>query len=142
MADVNYSKTILVFFLTVIGASLLLVVLTTVLKFKATGMTIVIPLISALFAGQSFVKKYQRAPSPDEVKRLSNLSFFYYVGFQFLLLIIALANPQLKQLFADMNGAVAAIALVFLLFYFGIAYVFIRWAYGGLTRKFAEKSLK
>lgn len=142
MADVNYSKTILVFFLTVIGASLLLVVLTTVFKFKATGMTIVIPLISALFAGQSFVKKYQRAPSPDEVKRLSNLSFFYYVGFQFLLLIIALANPQLKQLFADMNGAVAAIALVFLLFYFGIAYVFIRWAYGGLTRKFAEKSLK
>ena len=142
MADVNYSKSILVFFLTVIAASLLLVALTTVFQFKATGVTIVIPLISALFAGQSFVKKYQRAPAPDEVKRLSNLSFFYYVGFQILLLIVALANPKIQQLFAEMNGAVAAIALIFLLFYFGIAYVFMRWAYGGLTRKFAEKNLK
>lgn len=142
MTEVNYSKILLIFFLTVLGATILLGVISTVFQLSMTGATVAVPLIGAVFAGQSFIKKYQRAPNPDEVKRLTLLSFFYFIGLQVLFLILALANPELQSLFSKVNGIVIALTLFFLLFYFVIAYVFIRWGYGGLTQKFADKTLK
>ena len=137
--DINPSKQILIFIAVVLGMTILLAVISMFLKVSTLGVNVVIPLIAAMIAGQGFVKKYGRAPTKDEAKRLTILSFFFFVGLQFLFLIIAIANPAAKALFAQMNSQILSLILIFVVFFFGISFFMIRWGYGGMTRKFADR---
>lgn len=135
----NISKQILIFMVVVLGMTILLGIVSVLLKTSMIGVSIIVPMVAAMISGQSFVKAHNRAPTKDEAKRLAAVSFFFFIGLQFLFLTLALANPALKDVFAQFNSKVLAILAFFLVFYFGIAFVLIRWGYGGMTQKFANK---
>jgi len=79
----NISKQILIFMVVVLGMTILLGIVSVLLKTSMIGVSIIVPMVAAMISGQSFVKA--------------------------------------------------------LVFYFGIAFVLIRWGYGGMTQKFANK---
>lgn len=140
--EVNLKNNIVIFFVALFTIWLLLLGVSIVLKTSVVGATAVAPLIAAILSGKNFVKVHGRAPNDDEVKRLTGVSFFNFIGFHLLLTVLALANPNVQGLFSQVNGAVFTMIFIFLVFYFGIAFFFIRWGYGGMTRKLAAKQDK
>ena len=140
MAEVDLKNSLIRFFAAVVSLWFVFLVVTVVFKLNILGGMIIIPLLAALFSGKNFVHKYERPPNDDEVKALTRVSFFYFVGFHLLLVIITLVRVDFAALFSQLNTAVLVQIAIFVAFYFGISFFFIRWGYGSLTRKLAANS--
>ena len=138
MAEVNLKNTLIKFFAVVLGLWFLFLLITVTFKTNIVGGMIIIPLLAAVFSGRSFVKAHKRAPNDEEAKALTRVSFFYFVGFHLLLFIVTLTRVNSYGLLPEINAAVLTQIVIFLAFYFGISFFFIRWGYGGLTQKLAD----
>ncbi len=132
-----------IFVLAFIGLTVLVGIIGQFLSSSMTGMTVVVPFISASIAGSRFLKVENRLPTEAERKSLTNGCFFIFVGINLLILGLA----AISGIFADLSGSGAVSILIFvigslLLFLFLISYFMIRWAFGGLLNKQAKKALK
>lgn len=142
MAEVNLKNHVLRFFAAVIGMWFIFLVITIFFKLNVLGGMIIIPLLASLFSGKSFVETYSRAPNDDEAKALTRVSFLYFFGFHLLLVIIALARLDVQAIFSLINATILTQIIIFVAFYFGISFFFIRWGFGSLTRKLAAQQNK
>ena len=138
--EINYSKQILIFVGCVIGMTFFFSFISRIFRVSLVGFTVIIPMLAALISGQNFVKVHGRAPNTFEAKRLTGLSFFFFIGIQILFLILAMINPAMKADFENVNMTVIFILIGFVIFYLGTAFFLIRWSYGSLTQKFADRS--
>ena len=138
--EINYSKQILIFVGCVIGVAFFISFISRILQVSLVGMTVIITMLAALVSGQNFVKEHDRAPNIDEAKRLTRLSFFFFIGLLLLFIILVMASPANKAALANESRGVIFSLIGFLVFYIGIAFFLIRWSYGGLTQKFADRS--
>jgi len=105
--------------------------------------TVIAPFLAAMIIGEFFIKKENRAPNDSERKVLTMGSFAIFIAINLSLLALAFFSGGLGDGFADAGGTGAmAIILGFIFLVIClIVFFMMRWAYGGVTRKRAEKLL-
>jgi hypothetical protein len=130
----------LVFFLAFIGISIIIGIIGSFLSSGMGGMVAVVPFISAMLAGGRFLKVEKRLPTEAERSKLTTGSFLIFLAINVLLIGIALSTISLMAVSSsDVIGRIILILAIIMTFVLLISYFMIRWAYGGLLRKQAEK---
>ena len=135
---------LLVFAGAYIGITILMAVIGAFISSNMTAMTILAPFLSAIFAGERFLKVEQRLPSTDERHKLTNSSFLIFAAINIVLIGLALLGGLLDEIGKSTNVGTlmlvlgGVVAVMFLIVYF-----MIRWAYcGRALDKRAEKLIK
>ena len=132
---------LVIFVLGYIGISILVGLIGLLFSTSMSAMTVLVPFLAASFAGERFLKIEKRLPSDTERSMLTNASFLIFAGINILLIGLA----ALLGVFGETKGLGSTIFIIiggFLVFIFLIAYLMIRWAYGSLLNKRADKFAK
>lgn len=134
---------LLFFALAYVGIAILFAVISTFLSSAGSSGSVIAPFLAAMIIGEFFVKKENRAPSDEERNALTLGSFFIFVAINLALLALAFVGGAFGDVFSEADGAgsITTILGVVLLILFVIVFFMMRWAYGGLTRKRADKLL-
>ncbi|MDA8708662.1 ABZJ_00895 family protein [Hellea sp.] len=137
------SSYLLFFALAYVGMLILFAIISMFLSSAGSSGTVIAPFIAAMIIGEVFVKKESRAPNDEERNALTLGSFFIFVAINVALLALAFVGGAFGDVFSETGsfGAITTILSVLLLVVFVIVFFMMRWAYGGLTRKRAEKLL-
>jgi len=137
------SSYLLFFALAYVGMLILFAVISMFLSSAGSSGSVVAPFLAAMIIGEFFVKKENRAPNDEERNALTLGSFFIFVVINVALLALAFVGGAFGDAFSETGGlgTITTILGIVLLVLFTIVFFMIRWAYGGLTRKRAEKLL-
>ena len=120
----------------------LFMVLNSLFKLSVTGLTLITPFIAAIVASDRFVAVERRAPSEDERKRLTFGNLGIFLLFDALLLLGLVSSGGLQVMLAEMDVPVGTFMIIFMSILTAamvLNYLLIRWAYGDLSRKRADR---
>ncbi len=137
------SSYLLFYALAYVGMLILFAVISMFLSSAGSSGSIIAPFLAAMIIGEFFIKKENRAPNDEERNSLTLGSFFIFVALNLTLLAIAFVGGAFGDAFSEAGrlGTITTILFIVLLIVFAIVFFMMRWAYGGLTRKRAEKLL-
>lgn len=137
------SSYLLFFALAYVGTLILFAVISMFLSSAGSSGTVIAPFLAAMMIGEFFIKKERRAPNDAERNALTMGSFFIFAAINIVLLVLAFVGGALGDIEVDGNGfaLISGLLILFLGVLFLIVFFMMRWAYGGLTRKRAEKLL-
>lgn len=137
------SSYLLYFALAYVGILILFAVISTFLSSAGSSGSVIAPFVAAMLIGELFVKRENRAPSDEERDALTFGSFFIFVALNIVLLALAFFGGAFGDVFAETDrlGMLTTILAIVLIVIFAITFFMMRWAYGGLTRKRANKLL-
>ena len=130
-----------IFVLGYIGITILVAVIGSFFSASMSAMTFLAPFFAAALAGERFLKKEQRLPSDSERRTLTNGSFFIFVGINIVLIGLAALVGVFSEA-GNLSGTVFLILAGILGFVLLIAYFMIRWAYGKMLHKHADRLIK
>jgi len=137
------SSYLLFFALAYVGMLILFTIISMFISSAGGSASIIAPFIAAMLIGELFIKRENRAPNDTERGALTLGSFIIFVTINLAIVALMFLSGGLGDAFADGGGTgvlAIVIGLVFLVIFL-IVFFMIRWAYGGLTRKRAEKLL-
>ena len=120
----------------------LFMVLNSLFKLSVTGLTLITPFIAAVVASDRFVGVERRAPSEDERKRLTFGNLGIFLLFNALLLLGLVSSGGLQVMLAELDVPVSTFMIIFMSILTAamvLNYLLIRWAYGGLSHKRADR---
>jgi len=137
------SSYLLFFALAYVGVLILFAIISMFLSSAGNSGSVIAPFLAAMIIGEFFVKKENRAPNDDERNALTLGSFFIFVAINIALLALAFAGGAFGDAFSEAGslGTITTVLGIVFLILFAIVFFMMRWAYGGLTRKRAEKLL-
>jgi len=137
------SSYLLFFALAYVGMLILFAVISMFLSSAGSSGTVVAPFLAAIIIGDFFIKKENRAPNNQERNALTLGSFLIYAAINIALLALAFVGGAFGDAFSETGGtgSLTTVIVAVLLFLFVVVFFMIRWVYGGLTRKRAEKLL-
>jgi len=140
----SISYYVFIFILAYIGLSLIVAVLSEFTSEYLSVFNFITALIAAVIAGLRFLKIEKRPPSKPETKKLTLWSYLIFIGFNLfgiaLFFYIELYIQKLPPWdLAYIETRDLIIAIILAIFLFVINYAFIRWSFGRLLRKRAEK---
>ena len=123
-----------------VGITILFAIIASFISSAGSSATVIAPFISAMVVGQIFVKSEKRAPNDQERNKLTGLSFAVFIAINAALLLLASAVGVFGAGGGMSSTILGILAVVFVVL--GLVIFFMmRWAYGGLTRKYAVKLL-
>ena len=122
-----------------VGMLILFAIVSMFISSAGSSGSVIAPFIAAMIIGQFFVKKENRTPNDSERNSLTMGSFLIFLAINAALLGLAFYGGALGEIsgiggFAMILGLMLALISVLVFF-------MMRWAYGGLTRKYAAKLL-
>lgn len=135
----NLLKQLLIFIAVSLAGTLLFGLASNIFKTSLVGASVLIPMVAALISGRNFVQTYNRAPDKEEARRLTLSSFLSYLGLQGLYAVWVYWSPEWKSVIDNIDSEVIGLLALFAFLFLIISFFLIRWAYGGLTEKFAEQ---
>ncbi|MEM9570283.1 MAG: ABZJ_00895 family protein [Pseudomonadota bacterium] len=103
---------------------------------SVTGVALILPFLAAQFVAEAFLKKQGRVPTDSEVTRLSRACILITVLVNIPLALIGLFAGAFDQGFEPALLFLVGVLLVIMLV---VNYFMIRWAFGGLAKKRADK---
>ena len=126
-----------------VGILILFAIISMVISSAGSSGAVIGPFLAAMMIGEFFIKKENRAPNEAERNALTLGSFLIFAAINIALLLLAFLGGGFGDAFSEAGGAgtITAIIGVVLIFLCLIVFFMMRWAYGGLTRKRAEKLL-
>ena len=137
---VKLSKYIWIFIGWYIGLNIVLIALHSFFDAGSSAMSVVLPFLAAMAAGESFLKGENRIPSQIERKKLTNRSFSIVMIIQLFLTLLVVISGALSELqSAGLGTNILVFVGIFILIAAVIQYFLIRWAYGGITRRRAAR---
>ncbi|WP_026940940.1 ABZJ_00895 family protein [Hellea balneolensis] len=138
------SSYLLYFALSYVGMLILFGVISTFISSAGSSGAVIAPFLAAMIIGELFIKREQRGPDEAERKALTSRSFLIFAVINIALIGLAYLGGAFGEISLDGNGAALLGAILggFILVIFLIVFFMIRWAYGGITRKRAEKLLQ
>ena len=103
----------------------------------------VAPFLAAMVVAQMFVKAEKRAPNDQERNKLTMFSFVIYIAINAGLLALASAGGAFSAASSDssVNSTLLAILVGVFAVLALLVFFMMLWAYGGLARKHAAKTL-
>ena len=125
-----------------LAALVLLLIARTFLQTQFSGIFLIAPFLAAIIASDRFVQQEKRAPSEDERKRLTFGALgitLFACGFMALAVV---SGGGLHTYAAEANipiNTIIIIAVSIILSTLILNYLLIRWAFGSIARKRAEK---
>ena len=122
-----------------VGMLILFAIISMFISSAGSSGSVIAPFIAAMIIGQFFVKKENRAPSDAERNSLTTVSFLIFLAINAALLGLVFLSGGLGELSG--SGGFVIILGVMLALISVLVFFMIRWAYGGLTRKYATKLL-
>ena len=125
-----------------VGFTAILAFLNMYLDISASGPSLITPFIAAMFASDRFVTSERRAPSEDERKRLTFGNLGIFLLFNALLLLGLVSSGGLQVMLAELDVPVSTFMIIFMSILTAamvLNYLLIRWAYGGLSHKRADR---
>lgn len=122
-----------------VGMLILFAIISMFISSAGSSGSVIAPFIAAMVIGQFFVKKENRAPNEAERNSLTLGSFVIFLAINAALLGLIVVGGGVGELsgiggFTMILGVMLALISVLVFF-------MMRWAYGGLTRKYAVKIL-
>jgi len=137
------SSYLLYFALAYVGMLILFAVISMFISSAGSSGSVIAPFIAAMLIGEFFIKRESRAPNDAERSALTLGSFMIFAAINIALLALAFLGGAFGEGFSDLGGVGGLAVIVGIIFIVICLIVFfmMRWAYGGLTRKRAEKLL-
>jgi len=135
------SSYLLFFALAYVGMLILFAVISMFLSSAGSTGSVVAPFLAAMMVGELFIKRENRAPNEAERNALTLGSFMIFATINIALLALAFVGGAFGDVFSETGatGKLTTIIGAVLLILCFIVFFMMRWAYGGLTRKRAEK---
>jgi len=128
------------FLLGYIGITIVVAIIGAILSSSMSGMTVVAPFVAAMLVAGRFLKVENRRPTDAERSQLTTGSFLIFVGINVLLLGLLFLTGIFTEAASSVNLSTLFIILgVIFAVVFLITYFMIRWAYGNLLNKQADK---
>ena len=109
---------------------------------SVTGVLLITPFLAATVASDRFVIREQRVPSEDERKRLTFGHLAIFILINALVLLGFVSGGGLDIVLSQMNATIETFMAIFMSFLMAalvLNYLLIRWSYGGIARKRAQK---
>jgi len=125
-----------------IGIIVLFAVVRAAFNISLSGPSAISPFLAAMVASDRFVAREQRVPSDEERKRLTAGNLGIFILINALILLGLVAGGGLEIIVEEIGGTANSFVAIFLSLFAAMIvlnYLLIRWAYGGLARKRAEK---
>ncbi len=137
------SSYLLFFALAYVGMLILFAVISMFLSSAGSSGSVIAPFLAAMLIGDFFVKKENRAPNDTERNALTWGSFLIFAGINIALLALAFVGGAFGDVFSEAGGAgsITTVLGIVLLIIFAVVFFMMRWAYGGLTQKRADRLL-
>lgn len=106
-----------------------------------TGVSAVTPFLAATFAAHSFLNRERKIPNAAEKNKLILTQLFIFLALNALILALVFFSGVLGEILPDGTGGSTLLTIIGVVFAILalINYFLMRWAYGGLLRKRAEK---
>ena len=124
-----------------VGITILFAIIASFISSAGSSATVLVPFISAMVVGQIFVKSEKRAPNNQERNKLTGLSFAVFIVINAGLLFLASAVGVFGGAGVEMSSTILGILAVVFIGLGLVVFFMMRWAYGGLARKYAVKLL-
>jgi len=140
----SFPKYVLFFGLVYIGMTVLFAVISSFVSSAGSTGSVIAPFLAAMVVGQIFVKSEKRAPNNEERNRLTFFSFGVFLVINISLISLAFSAGAFDGVFSDGDSGGPLLTMFAVIFTVLLLIVFfmMRWAYGGLTQKFATKILE
>lgn len=134
-ANINFLSLQLIFAAYLVGSSIVIGLCRMLMNVNLAGVSIALPLLSAMFVAEHFVKQHERVPVDLERKRLAWGGVVTTLVVNGVLMTIAWALGAADGLPGEHRMTILAIAVGFIPLHALVCYPFLLWAYGGWARK-------